>query len=233
MKLLEVSITILLIYLVFVSTSFYLGLSDDFKVFLGKLTRPLTYTRMRFSEFFSASLKGQERYVLLSELNEFLKKKLPIIGIEPPLRLAFYNHYRGTHLLLDAVSIPLMGSPVVSFESKHVVGIVVGWDSGYIEVEPLKFLKFRIPAVVKHRSVDIEGFVYSEYGRVFFKTFDPVELEIGDEVSLSPSIEGLGYLKHAGLTVIGQIAAPFRERGNYLLKTLEISGEFFVYLGGE
>jgi len=233
LKLLETSITILLIYLVFVSTCFYLGLLDGFKVFLGKAIWPLTYMRMRSSEIFSILLKEQGRVVLLSELNELLKKELSITGIEPPLRVAFYNHYRGNHLLLDAVSTPLLGSPVVAFESKHIVGVVVGWGSGYIEVEPLKFLEFRIPAVARHRSVDIEGFVYSEHGRVFFKTFDPVKLEYGDEVTLSPSIEGFGYLYHAGLTVIGQITTPFRECGNYLLKTLEISGELFIYLGGE
>lgn len=233
MKLLEISITILLIYLVFVSTSFYLGLSDSFRVFLGKVTWPLTYMRLRTSEVFSMFLEEQRRVVWLSELNGLLKKELSITGIEPPLRVAFYNHYRGNRLLLDAATTPLMGSPVIAIESKRVVGVVVGWGRGYIEVEPLKFLEFKIPAVASHRSVDIEGFIYSEHGRVFFKTFDPVELEYGDKVTLSPSINGFGYLKHAGLTIIGQITTPFRERGNYLLKTLEVSGKLFIYLGGE
>ena len=228
MKLFQTTISIFVVLIVAFALSKNFGFDRFIDDGLTFLSRPLLTVRTTIVD--AADKTGD--FFQTEEPLEILQEKLKNLETEfpypLPAKIAFYSHVKNDITILRAKSLAGKETPVFSLETGTMFGIVKDSANEFIAVERLQFMTRKFPATTSHNAGTVDGVVYSAGGRVYFSTFDPVDLDPGDVVTITSSTPSFGYFKELGLEKIGTIAG--RVEKDYILAIPEDFGSYFLYM---
>jgi hypothetical protein len=227
-KFAEVAVVILMIFLVLSSILEVTGTNRRASEFFDDMALPLINLRVDIENFFRALFQTRSIDRVIRDLNRYADSFSDKFEFPIPMRVAFFSFERNNTAVMTTNRPALPGTPVASFFSSTIYGVVKSSNERYLLVSPLTSPGTRISAAVHREETVIEGVIYSDAGKLYFSTFDPYYLEAGDSVRIASTVPGYGYYKAMKLDLIGEIAG--RHGSDYLVKNPNVFGDYFLFL---